>query len=78
MISTNSMNQMSSTNSISGLKSSYLSGEINLTAIYQLSNKVGIMVAPGTQFAVTSINKNTSVKTYPGYVGVTGGVRVAF
>ena len=78
VISTNSMNSMSSTNSISGLKSSYLSGEINLTAVYQVSNKIGIMVAPGTQFAVTSINKNTSVKTYPGTVGITGGVRVVF
>ena len=78
VISSNSMNPMSSTNSISGLKSTYLSGEVNFTAIYQVNNKLGIMIAPGTQFALTSINKNTSVKTYPGYVGVTGGVRVAF
>ena len=59
---------MNSSNPISGLKSNYLSGEINLTAIYQVNNKIGIMMAPGTQFALTSINKNTSVKTYPGYI----------
>jgi hypothetical protein len=77
-ISSNSMNHVNSTNSISGLKSNYISGEVNFTAVYQLNNKIGVMIAPGTQFALTSINKNTSVKTYPGYVGVTGGVRVAF
>lgn len=77
-ISSNSMNTMNSTNPISGLKSNYLSGEINLTAVYQLNSKIGIMLSPGSQFALSSINKNTSVKTYPGYIGVTGGMRVAF
>jgi hypothetical protein len=72
------MNLTNSTSSISGLKSNYLSGEINLTAVYQLNSKFGIMLSPGSQFALSAINKNTSVKTYPGYIGVTGGVRVAF
>jgi hypothetical protein len=36
------------------------------------------MVAPNSQFAITSINKNTGVKTYPVYLGVSGGLHVSF
>jgi hypothetical protein len=77
-ISSSSMHELNSKDDISGLKPSYVSGSLNVTAIYKISKRIGIIVAPNSQFAITSINRNTGVKTYPVYLGVSGGLHVSF
>ncbi|MFL5788455.1 MAG: hypothetical protein ACJ748_10420 [Flavisolibacter sp.] len=71
-------NETIANTSIEGLKSSYLSSIIGLSAEYSLNKALSIGIGPAGRFAISSINNNTPVKTYPSYVGLSGTMRVSF
>lgn len=63
-------------NTISGLKPAYLSGLLSVEAEWQLSSRFALHLAPFSRFALTSINKEAAVKTYPAYFGLATGVTI--
>lgn len=68
----------SSEDNITGLRSSYLNGLVSVGAEYKLTRNVSLTLIPSGRFAVTAINKNTPVSSYPNYFSLAGGVRVSF
>ena len=63
-------------NKIEGLKSVYLNGLAGIGATYKLSNKFSLTLMPTARIALTSINKNGVVKTYPNSVGLAVGLKI--
>ena len=66
------------TNSIQGLKKIYIDGVSGLTAEYQLTKKIAVVVSPTAKVALTSINSGASVKSHPNFFGVAGGIKINF
>ncbi|MDQ6888662.1 MAG: hypothetical protein M3Z56_00045 [Bacteroidota bacterium] len=75
-VQTSTGNKSVSTNKIEGLKSLYFNGSVLAGAEYKLSRTLGIAFTPTARFAITSINKDTPVKTNLNSVGLTVGVTI--
>lgn len=63
---------------IEGLKNLYFSGLAGIGITYNLTSKWGITFAPTARFAITSINKNIGIKSYPNSIGLSTGFRFKF
>jgi Outer membrane protein beta-barrel domain len=63
-------------NNILGVKKTYLNGLAGISVSYQLFARLSLVVAPTIHFALNSINKNTSVKSFPMYFGPAVGLRM--
>jgi len=63
---------------ISGMKSSYYSAIIGVGAKYQLNDNVAFVFKPAGKLAITSINENTPVKSYPQSLSLIAGIQVGF
>ncbi|HZJ59589.1 MAG TPA: outer membrane beta-barrel protein [Chitinophagaceae bacterium] len=76
LVQDNSNNEIEVMNHLHGLKNIYFSGLFNIGAEYRLNKNFSLMVAPVRRFALNSINKNVSVKSYPNSFGIAAGIRM--
>ncbi|MCW3106426.1 MAG: porin family protein [Segetibacter sp.] len=63
---------------LQGLKKVYFSGLADVGMDYLINTKIAITFAPTFRFAVNSINKDASVKSYPNSIGLATGLRFNF
>ena len=61
---------------IEGLNSMYVNSVINLGVSYDLNKNLALSFTPAARFALTSINKNTPVKTFINSYGLAAGVTI--
>ncbi len=64
------------TASISGLKTAYVDGSIGFGTEYMLSRKISIGIRPNLRMALSSINKNTPIKTYQNFLSLEAGLKI--
>lgn len=65
-------------NSIQGLKSSYFNAYSGIAFEYNLNKRVAFNVIPAGNFALSAINKDAAVKSFPNSFALTGGVKIKF
>jgi hypothetical protein len=71
----NASNEKESAN-ISGLKNNYLDGSLGLGIEYRLNRRISAGIRPLMRWALSSINKNTPVKTYQNYTSLETGLKI--
>lgn len=71
-------NEIGILNKIEGLKPIYFSGFAGIGAEYKLTKKLSVTLMPTARFALTSINKDAVVKTFPNSLGLSVGLRKNF
>lgn len=69
-------NSVETTNNIQGLKKIYFSGLTAIGVDFQLSKRTSLAFAPTLRFALNSINKNATVKSYPMTFGSSVGLNI--
>ena len=62
---------------LQGLKKVYLAGATGLGVEYRLNKKMAITFAPTFRFALTSINRDVPVKSYPNSFGLALGLKIS-
>jgi hypothetical protein len=65
-------------NEINGLKPLYLNTTGNLEIDYKISPTFSLNLTPSIRMALTSINNEGGIRTYPNYYGVALGGRIRF
>jgi hypothetical protein len=73
-----SIKEQQTINKIEGLKSGYLNATAGVAFEYDVNKRIAINIMPAGSFALTSINKDAGVKSYPNAFGVAGGVKIKF
>lgn len=68
-------NEKSVINEINGLRPSYFSGLLGLGLDYSLTKNVALSLIPNARIALTSINKDAPVRSYPQSFGLGAGIR---
>ncbi|MGG9970159.1 outer membrane beta-barrel protein [Ferruginibacter sp. SUN002] len=63
---------------LQGLKKTYFSGSASIGAAYNLNKQWAITFNPTVRFALSAINKNVSVRSYPNSFGLSTGLRFKF
>jgi hypothetical protein len=71
-------NEIVKSNDIYGLRTTYFSGNITAGASYKMTNRLSFTLFPSYNFAITPINKNCPVKSYPNALGLAGGLQYKF
>lgn len=72
-------NEKASNSKIEGLHATYFSGQVNFMTEYNLTQNLSVGLGPSANFAITSINKQTTtVRSYPNSFGATATVRISF
>ena len=61
-----------------GLKATYFSGLTTVGLEYKVNPHFSIGMAPTIRFALSSINKQSPVQSYPGSVGIDAGLHIHF
>ena len=61
---------------IDGLNSMYVNSAISLGINYVISKNLSVSLTPAARFALTSINKNTPVKTFINSYGLAAGLAI--
>lgn len=70
-------NSSETVNKVQGLRNRYLSGTTGIGVGYKLSKSASLVFTPVFRFALNSINKESSVKSYPMSLGLTVGLKIA-
>ncbi|MGG9964403.1 hypothetical protein [Ferruginibacter sp. SUN106] len=63
---------------IQGLKKTYFNAFAALALEYNLSKRIALNLTPTGSFALTSINKDAAVKSYPNSFGIITGIKIKF
>lgn len=63
-------------NTIQGMKSVYFNASTGIAFEYSLSKKVALHIMPSGNFALSSINKDAAVKSYPNAFALLGGIKI--
>jgi len=63
---------------IHGLKSVYYNALAAIAVDYNINRKIALNITPTANFALTSINKDAVVKSYPNSIGVAAGIKIKF
>jgi hypothetical protein len=63
---------------IQGLKKTYFNAFAGIALEYTLGKRVALNLTPTGSFALTSINKDAAVKSYPNSFGITAGIKIKF
>lgn len=69
-------NEMEKVDNLQGLNKMYFSGLAGAGVNYKLTNKTSLVFAPTMRFALNSINKDATVKSYPMSFGFTMGLKI--
>jgi hypothetical protein len=67
--------EVSTSNSINGLKSTYFSGNIGLGLSYTITRSIAFTFMPSYNFALNSSTRDATVKTYPNNISLAAGIR---
>ncbi|MBS1511418.1 MAG: outer membrane beta-barrel protein [Bacteroidetes bacterium] len=70
--------EIQTTNNIVGMKSRYFNAIASLALEYNFNRRWAISLAPSGNFALSSINKDAAVKSFPDALGVTAGIKIKF
>ena len=73
-----SANETAALSNTEGLRTAYFSAIAGLNAEMRIKNNLALTLAPTGQFGLTHMNKGTSVKTRPNYLGLAAGVKFKF
>ena len=65
-------------NTIQGLKPVYFNAVTGIAFEYNLSKRIALSIMPSGNFALSAINKDAAVKSYPNSFGLSGGVKIKF
>jgi hypothetical protein len=65
-------------NSIEGMKPVYFNAYTGVSLEYNASKRVALSVTPSGNFALSSINKNAAVRSYPNSFGIAAGIKIKF
>ena len=76
VIANGSNNEKSVINEINGLKPVYFSGLLGLGIDYYISKNIALSFLPNGRFALTSINKDAPIRSYPQSFGLGAGIRL--
>jgi len=71
-----SLKETQTSNNIQGLKGTYFNAFANIVFEYNIGKKLALSLAPAGSFALSSITKNTTVKSYPNSFGLTSGIKI--
>ena len=63
---------------IQGLKKTYFNAFTGISLEYNLNKRIALSITPASNFALSSINKDAAVKSYPNSFGVAGGIKIKF
>lgn len=63
---------------IQGLKKIYYNAFAGVELDYNVNKKIALSIMPVSNFALSSINKDAAVKSYPNSFGVAAGVKIKF
>ncbi|GAB2822067.1 hypothetical protein [Ferruginibacter profundus] len=63
---------------IQGLKKTYFNAFAGIALEYNLGKRIALNLMPAGSFALTSINKDAAVKSYPNSFGVAAGIKIKF
>ena len=77
-IATSTGAKNSSTDKIQGLKSMYINGAAGIGLRYKLNKTFSLSFEPAFRFAISSINKDASVKTNLNSIGLSTGILFKF
>ena len=69
-------NALETVNNLQGLRKMYFSGMAGVGVDYKLSKKTAVTFAPTMRFALNSINKDATVKSYPMSFGFAVGLKL--
>ncbi|MEP6597135.1 MAG: outer membrane beta-barrel protein [Ginsengibacter sp.] len=69
-------NEIEVLNNLHGLKKIYFYGSAGIGMEYKLDKKFALTFSPTMRFALNSINKNASVKSYPNSFGLLSGIKI--
>ena len=69
-------NSTETVNNLLGVKNMYLSGLASVGIDYSLTNKIALTFMPTIRFALSSINKDATVKSYPTSLGFAVGLKI--
>ena len=69
-------NAAETVNNLKGLRKMYFSGLAGVGVDYKLTKKTAMTFAPTMRFAVNSINKDATVKSYPMSFGFVAGLKI--
>ena len=61
---------------INGLKTTYINAHFGIDFGYMFTNKISITLMPTATMALTAVNKNSSVKSYPNTFGIRAGLKI--
>jgi hypothetical protein len=73
-----STNEKQTISTIQGLKKTYFNAFAGVALEYNVSKKIALNITPVSNFALSAINKDAAVKSYPNSFGVAGGVKIKF
>ncbi len=65
-------------NNIKGMKSIYFNAFTGISLEYNFSQRMAVNVTPSGNFALSSINKNAAVKSYPNSFAIGAGIKIKF
>jgi len=65
-------------NNIEGMKPVYFNVYTGVSLEYNVSKRIAVNVTPSGNFALSSINKNAAVKSYPNSFGIGAGIKIKF
>jgi hypothetical protein len=65
-------------NTIQGMKPTYFNAFTAVAFEYNFSKRIALSIMPSGNFALSSINKDAAVKSYPNSFGVSGGIKIKF
>ena len=71
-------NEKQSISTIEGLKKTYFSAFTGIALEYNVNKRIALNITPSGNFALSSINKNAAVKSYPNTFGVAAGIKIKF
>ena len=69
-------NSVETVNNIQGLKKVYISGMTGIGIDFKLNKKLSLAFVPAMRFALNSINKNATVKSFPMSFGSSVGLKI--
>ncbi len=61
---------------INGVKSMYINTNVGIDFSYSLNHKVALTVMPSTALALSAVNKNSTVKSFPNTFGIRAGLKI--
>jgi Outer membrane protein beta-barrel domain len=61
---------------IQGLKSTYFNAFAGVALEYNVSKRIALNITPSGNFALSSINKDAAVKSYPNSFALAGGIKI--